>query len=86
MVEYVTKWEEAKVVDSCTKEVVAKFINENIITIFGCPLTLFNDEGTHFGNETIKVLLEKNLINHRKTTTYHPQVSKAVESFNKKLH
>jgi hypothetical protein len=37
-------------------------------------------------NETIKVLLEKFLIDHRKTTTYHPQANEAVKSFNKTLH
>jgi transposase InsO family protein len=73
-------------VKSCTKQVVAKVIYENIITIFGFPLTLINDPGTHFVNETIKFLLENFLIDHRKTTFYHPQANKAVESFNKILH
>ena len=36
-VEYVSKWVEAEPVPSCTKEVVAKFIYENIIKGFGCP-------------------------------------------------
>jgi hypothetical protein len=86
VVEYVTKWEEVEPVESCTKEVATKFIYENIITRFGCPLTLINDQGTHFVNETIKVLLEIFLIDHRKMTSYHPQENGAVESFNKTLH
>ena len=49
-VEYVTKWEEAEPVPSCRKEVEAKFIYENIITRFGCPLKLISDQGTHFIN------------------------------------
>ena len=53
-VEYVTKWAEAEPVDTCSSEIVAKFIYENIITIFGCPLTLISDQGTHFINKTIK--------------------------------
>ena len=38
--EYVTKWAKAEPVHSCTKEVAAKFIYENIITRFRCPLSL----------------------------------------------
>jgi transposase InsO family protein len=85
-VEYVTKWEEAKPVESCTKEVAAKFIYKDVIIRFGCPLTLINDHGTHFVNETIKFILDFFLIDHIKTTTYHPQENGAVESFNKTLH
>ena len=62
------------------------FFYENIITIFGCPLTLINDEGTHFVNKTIQVLLNKFLNDHRRKTTYHPQENGFVESFNKTLH
>ena len=57
-VEYVTKWVEAEPVPSCTKEVVEKFIYENIITRFGCPLTLISNQGSHFINQTIQVLLK----------------------------
>ena len=55
-VEYVTKWEEAKPVDTCSSEIAAKFIYENIITRFGCPITLISDQGSHFINKTIKAL------------------------------
>ena len=62
LVKYVTKWVQSNPFESCTKEVEAKFIYENIITRFGFPLTLINDQGTHFVNETVKVLLEIFLI------------------------
>ena len=58
---------------------------ENIITIFGCPLTLISDQGTHFINQTIETLLKEFLIDHHKTSTYHPQANRVVESFNKTL-
>ena len=77
-VEYVTKWEELEPVPSCTKEVVARFIYENIITRFGCPLTLRSDQGTHSINQTIETLLKEFLIDHHKTSTYHPQANGAV--------
>jgi hypothetical protein len=37
-------------------------------------------------NETIKVLLENFLIDHRRTTTYQPQENKEIKAFNKTLH
>ena len=62
-----------------------KFIYEKIITRFRCPLNLISDHGTHFINQTIETLLKEFLIDHHKTSTYHPQANGAVESFNKKL-
>ena len=85
IVEYVTKWAEAELVPSCTKEVVAKFIYENMITRFGCPLTLISDQGSHFINQTIQIMLKEFLIDHHKSSAYHPQVDGAIESFNKTL-
>ena len=80
-----TKWEEAEPVYSCTKEVASKFIYTNIITRFGCHLTLISDQGTHFINQTIETLLKEFLIDHHKTLAYHPQANRVVESFNKTL-
>ena len=57
-VEYVTKCVEAEPMPSCTKEVVEKFIYKNIITRFGCLVTLISDQGSHFINQTIQILLK----------------------------
>ena len=64
-IEYVTKWIEAKPVDTYSSEVAANFIYKNIITRFGCPLTLISDQGTHFINKTIKHLIDQFHIDHR---------------------
>ena len=71
-VEYVTKWAKAEPVNTCSSEIAAKFIYENIITRFGCPLTLINDQGTHFINKTIKTLRDQFQIDRSWSTTYHP--------------
>ena len=84
-VKYVTKWVEAEPVDTCSSEIAFKFIYENIITRFGCPLTLISDQGTHFINKTIKTLTDQFQIDHRWSTTYHPQSNGAIEAFNKTL-
>ena len=84
-VEYVTKWADAKPVETCSSEVATRFIYENIITGFGCPLTLISDQGSHFINKTIKHLTDQFHIDHRRSTTYHPQSNGAIEAFNKTL-
>jgi transposase InsO family protein len=61
------------------------FIYENIITRFGCSLTLISDQGSHFVNEMIQVLIKKLIIDRRRKTTYHPQANGVVEAFNKTL-
>ena len=83
--EYVTKWAEAKPIDTCSSEVAAKFIYKNIITRFRCPLTLISDQGTHFINKTVKKLTDQFHIDHRQSTPYHPQSNGAIEDFNKTL-
>jgi len=79
IVKYLNKWIEVEPVDTCTKEDETKFIYENIITIFGCPLTLINDQGTHFLNGTTNILKEEFLIDHSKNSPYHPQENGAIE-------
>jgi hypothetical protein len=63
-----------------------QIIYENTVTRFGFPLTIIYDQGTHFFNGTIQILLNKFMINHIKITTYHPQANDAFESFKKTLH
>ena len=71
-VEYVTKWVEAEPVETCSSEVVAKFIYENIITRFDYLLNLISDQGSHFINKMIASLTDQLKIEHRRSTTYHP--------------
>ena len=84
-VEYVTKWAEVAQVDTCSNEIAAKFIYGNIITRFGYPINLINDQGSHFINKTIKTLTDQFQIDHQHSTTYHPQSNGAIEAFNKTL-
>lgn len=82
-IEYVTKWEKVEPVESYTKEVATKFIYENIIKRFGFPITLISDKGTYLINQNIQTLMKKYIIDHKKSSTYHPQANGAIESFSK---
>ena len=71
--DYFTKWAEAKVLRNNTAAEVAKFLYENIMTRFGCPVELVSDQGTHFLNRVMEELTTKHMIIHKKSSTYHPQ-------------
>jgi transposase InsO family protein len=53
-----------------------------VITIFGCPRIMMNDQGTHFINNTIEAMIEEFEVYHQKSTAYHPQENGIVEAFN----
>ena len=54
--------------------VVLKFLRKNI-TRFGTPRALLSDNGTHFCNKPLELLLKKYGIFYKITTLYHPQTS-----------
>lgn len=66
-----------------SSELVSKFICESIVTIFGYPLALISDQGTHFLNKIISTLLEEFMTDHPKTSAYHPQENRVIKGFNK---
>jgi hypothetical protein len=53
-INYATKWVEAKAFITNIVVVIARFLYEYILTIFGCLLTIVIDQGVHFINDTIK--------------------------------
>ena len=83
--DYLTRWAEAAAVRDCSAETAARFIFEHIISRFGCPRSLTNDQGTHFINATVRSLLDTFMIQHHKSSPYHPQANGTVEAFNKIL-
>ncbi|MCO5575417.1 hypothetical protein L7F22_029218 [Adiantum nelumboides] len=83
--DYATKWAEVLAITACTGNSVAKFLYENNLCRFGCPLEITNDRGSHFVNELISTLLTNYKIFHRKSCSYYPRANGQAESTNKVL-
>jgi hypothetical protein len=84
-IDYLTHCAEATIVQDCSIDTAARFIFENIITHFGFPRRLTSDQGTHFINNTIEILTKEFMIQHHKSSPYHPQANGLVEALNKIL-
>ncbi|GJV73154.1 reverse transcriptase domain-containing protein [Tanacetum coccineum] len=50
---------------------------------FGMPKALINDRGTHFCNKIMEKTMKLYGVNHRFSTSYHPQTSGQVENTNR---
>ena len=74
-IDYCTKWVEAKALQDNIIASIAKFLYENIMVHFGCPIKLVSDQGMHFLNELIHVLTHRHMIIHKKSTIYYPQAN-----------
>jgi hypothetical protein len=70
--DYLTRWEKAAVVQDYLTDTTARFIFESIITWFRCPRSLTIDQGAHFISNTIATLTAEILIQHHKSSPYHP--------------
>ena len=58
MTNYLTKWAKVALVKDCSVATTVQFIFKNILTRFGYPHILMSDQGTHFLNQTIQLLIE----------------------------
>jgi hypothetical protein len=54
VIDYVTKWVQAKAFRTNIVIITIRFLYEYILTKFGCPLTIVTNQIVHFINDTIK--------------------------------
>jgi len=83
--DYVSKWVKVKSTRTDDSKVVVAFIRSHIFFRFGFPRALISDQGTHFCNRSVDVLLKKHGVTHKVSTPYHPQTSSQVEVSNRQI-
>nr|GEU45212.1 reverse transcriptase domain-containing protein [Tanacetum cinerariifolium] len=83
-VDYVSKWAEAQALPANDARVVVTFL-KRLFCHFRMPKALINDKGTHFCNKIMERTMKSYGINHRFSTSYHPQTSGQVENTNRAL-
>jgi transposase InsO family protein len=85
MVDYVSKWVEAMPCRKASTEESIAMIKSIIFPHFGTPRILISDGGTHFTRKNFKKCLSKLGIEHRVSTSYHPQTNGQEETSNRQL-
>ncbi|GJW09199.1 reverse transcriptase domain-containing protein [Tanacetum coccineum] len=83
-VDYVSKWAEAQALPTNDARVVVTFL-KRLFCRFGMPKALISDRGTHFCNKIMEKTMKRYGVNHRFSTSYHPQTSGQVENTNRAL-
>lgn len=81
-IEYVTRWPIARALKDATAGEVAKFIYEEIVTKFGCPVEILTDQGANFNAACLKEYMSNMSIKHLRTSGYHPRTNGLNEKLN----
>ncbi|GJY52148.1 reverse transcriptase domain-containing protein [Tanacetum coccineum] len=76
-----SKWVEAQALPTNDARVVVTFFKK-LFCHFGMPKALISDRGTHFCNKIMERTMKRYGVNHRVSTSYHPQTSGQVENMN----
>ncbi|RDY14445.1 Pro-Pol polyprotein, partial [Mucuna pruriens] len=75
VIDYVSNWVEPKVTKTNDAKSVVEFVKSNIFYKFGVLKALISDQGSHFCNHLMAMLLEKHGVVNRVATAYHPQTN-----------
>ncbi|GJV55630.1 reverse transcriptase domain-containing protein [Tanacetum coccineum] len=82
--DYVSKWAEAQALPTSDARVVVTFLKK-LFCRFEMPKALISDRGTHFCNKIKEKTMKRYGVNHRFSTSDHPQTSGQVENTNRAL-
>ena len=83
--DYVSRWVEAIACPKNDVITVVGFIQRNLLSRFGAPRTIINDEGSHFENKVFAKLMSRYGIKHMMGLAYHPQSNRQAEISNREI-
>jgi len=83
VIDYATKWVEAKALHTTITIVITKLLYDHIFTQFGYPLTIATNQGTHFINDVIHYLINHFILRHISSIVYYPQGNGQAEFIDK---
>ena len=83
--DFFTKWVEAIPTRRATEQVIITFIQENILSRFGCPRKLLTDNAPAFKSKRMVEFCHENNISLKQSTPYYPQGNGLAESSNKNI-
>ena len=84
-IDYFTKWVEAASYANVTRQVVVRFIKNQIICRYGIPSKIITDNGSNLNNKMMRELCEEFKIEHHNSSPYRPKMNGAVEAANKNI-
>jgi hypothetical protein len=84
-IDYFTRWVDVIPTKKATKEIVMKFLEENIITIFGVPAKITTDNAKAFSLMALNEFCFKYGIFLSHYSNYYPQGNGLAESINKNI-
>lgn len=82
---YFTKWVEAIPTNKVDENVIIKFLEDNILSRFGCPRKIVTDNAQEFRSAKMFSFCQDHMIEIIHSTTYYPQGNGLEESLNKNL-
>ena len=82
-IDYFTKWTKAIPSRQATDSVIISFLENNILSRFGCPQNVINDNTVAFKSKNMVWFCNKYHITLGNSTTYYPQGNGLAESSNK---
>ena len=84
-IDYFTKWVKAASFASVTKNVVARFIKQNLICRYGILERILTDNGTNLNNTMITTLCEQFKIQHHNSSPYRTKMNGVVKAASKNI-
>ena len=81
-VDYNTNWPIARALKDATAPEIVKFLYEEIVMRFGCPVELVSDRGANFMSKILNQYMQKIKAHHLFTSAFHPRTNSKCERLN----